>query len=73
MQASVMRRSTRTETYDVFAYAAMRARESTESFIKARMSFIRNFTFAMARWNAEMLSEDLESAERDASLYGQST
>ena len=43
--------------YDVFAYAAMRTGEGTESFIKARMTFVRNFTVALARWNAEMLSE----------------
>jgi hypothetical protein len=43
--------------YDVFAYAAMRAGEGTEPFIEARMTFVRNFTIALARWNAEMLSE----------------
>jgi hypothetical protein len=44
-------------SYDVFAYAALSSNAQMEEFTKARMTFVRKFTYALARWNAEMLSE----------------
>lgn len=43
--------------YDVFAYAALRAGQAIDSFMEARMTFVRGFTLGLARWNAEMLWE----------------